>query len=63
MGAFRSDPIDPHRPGDVLDLLLAEILEEKGQPVAHLVVNRIGDEDAAGIGERLDACGDVDAVA
>src|SRR6266481_6503447 len=55
--------VDPHRPGDVLDLLLAQILEEEGQPVADVVMNRIGDEHPAGIGERLDPRGDVDAVA
>jgi len=52
-----------HRPGDVLDLLLAQILKDKGQPVAHLIVDRIGDEHSAGIGERLDPRSDVDAVA
>jgi hypothetical protein len=25
-----ANPVDPHRPGDVLDLLLAQILEEEG---------------------------------
>ena len=30
VGAFRPHPIDPHRPCNVLDLLLAEILEGKG---------------------------------
>jgi hypothetical protein len=48
---------------DVLDLLLAEILEDKGQPVAHVVMNRIGDEHPAGFGQGLDPGGDVDAVA
>jgi hypothetical protein len=56
-------PVDPHRPCDVLDLLLAEILKEKGQPVAHVVVDRIGDEHPAGIGQGFDPGGDVDAVA
>jgi len=56
-------PVDPHWPCDVLDLLLAQILEDEGQPVADVVMHRIGDEHPAGIGERLDARGDVDAVA
>src|SRR5437899_6218476 len=30
-GAFRLHSVDAHRPGDVLDLLLAEILKDKGQ--------------------------------
>jgi hypothetical protein len=45
-----ANPVDPHRPGDVLDLLLAEILEEEGQPVAHVVMDRVGDKHPAGIG-------------
>jgi hypothetical protein len=36
--------IDPHWPGNVFDLLLAQIIENKGQPVAHVVINRVGDE-------------------
>jgi hypothetical protein len=43
--------------------LLAQILKDKGQPVAHLIVNRIGDEHPAGIGQGFDPCRDVDAVA
>jgi hypothetical protein len=56
-------PVDAHQPGDVLDLLLAQVFEDKGQPVANLVVNRIGDEHPAGIGQGFDPRGDVDAVA
>jgi hypothetical protein len=63
VGAFRPHPIDAYWPGDVLDLLLAQILEDKGEPVANVIVNRIGDEHPAGIGERFDPGSDVDAVA
>ena len=49
----RGNPVDPHRAGNVLDLLLAQILEGKGQPVAHLIMNRIGDEHPAGIGQEI----------
>src|SRR5215472_5597309 len=35
----------------------------KGQPIAHVVVDGIGDEHAAGVGQSFDARGDVDAVA
>src|SRR5689334_14574990 len=49
-GAFRSDPVHPHWAGDILDLLLAQIIKDQGQPVAHVVVNRIGDKHPAGIG-------------
>ena len=58
-----SHPVDMHQPGNVLDLLLAQIVEDKGQPVAHLVVDCIGDEHSAGIGQGFDPRGDVDAVA
>ena len=59
----RSDAIDAHWPGNVLDLLLAQILEDEGQPVAHMFVHGIGDEHPAGIGQGLDPRGDIDAVA
>ena len=58
-----ANPVDPHRPGDVLDLLLAQILEDEGQPVAHVIMNGIGDEHPAGIGQGFDPGRDVDAVA
>ena len=63
VGEGCANPVDPHRPSDVLDLLLAQILEDKGQPVAHVVMHGIGDEHPAGIGEGFDPRGDVDAVA
>jgi hypothetical protein len=63
VGEGRANPVDPHRTRDVLDLLLAQILKEEGQPVAHVIMNRIGDEHPAGIGQGFDARGDVDAVA
>src|SRR6516164_9299151 len=58
VGGGVAHPVDPHWPCDVLDLLLAQILEDEGQPVADVVMHRIGDEHPAGIGERLDARGD-----
>jgi hypothetical protein len=63
VGEGCANPEDPHRAGDVFDLLLAQILKDKGQPVAHLVMDRIGDEHPAGIGQGFDPCSDVDAVA
>jgi len=62
-GASVTHPIDPHWPGNVLDLLLAQILKDKGQPVAHVVMDRVGDKYTAGIGQGFDTCGDVNAVA
>ena len=58
-----ANPVDPHRPGDVFDLLLAQILKDKGQPVAHLVIDRTGDQHPAGIGQGFDPHGDVDPIA
>jgi len=63
MGEGRANPVDPHRPGNVFDLLLAQILKDKGEPVAHVIMNRTGDEDPAGIGQGFDPRGDVDPVA
>ena len=58
-----ADAIDPHRPGDVLDLLLAQILEGQIEPAAHVFLHRAGDEDPARLGQCLEPRGDVDAVA
>jgi len=61
--AFRAHRIDPDRPGDVLDALLAHVFEGVGEPVADVVADRARDADAAGGGQPLQPCGDVDAVA
>ena len=45
----RGNPVDPHRAGNVLDLLLAQILKDEGQAVANLIMDS-GDEHPAGIG-------------
>ena len=58
-----ADAEDPHRPGDVLHRLLAQVLEHDAELVAHRIAHRARDEDAARIGERLEPRGDVDAVA
>ena len=63
MGAFRPHAVDPHWAGDVFNLLLAQIFEDKGQPIADVVMDRVGDEHPAGIGQGFDPCGDVDTVA
>jgi hypothetical protein len=36
--------------------MLAQIFKDKGQPVADVIMNRIGDEYPAGIGQSLDPC-------
>src|SRR5207247_4754247 len=63
LGGPRSDPVHPHRPRDVLDLLLARVVEGEVELVAHLIAHDTADADAARLGERLEAGGDVDAVA
>ncbi len=58
------DPKDADRTGDVLDALVAEILERDVlQPVADLIAHRARDADAARLGEHFEARRDVDAVA
>ena len=49
--------------GNVLDELLAHVLEAEAQLVAHLLVHDARNHDPAGIGEGLQPCRDVDAVA
>jgi hypothetical protein len=55
--------IDAHRTGDVLDLLLAEIVEGEVEAVAHLLVRRGAEADPARLGQRFEPGGNVDAVA
>ena len=64
-GAAAAGPREPCKPvlaGHVLDLPFTQILRDKGQPVAHLVMDRVGDEHSAGISQGLDPRGDIDAV-
>jgi hypothetical protein len=62
---FRAQSHAPnmHWPGNVLDVLLAHILEGDIELVAHLVVHHAADADPAGFGERLQPRRDVDPVA
>ena len=54
---------DMHRPCNVLDLLLARVLEGEIELVAYLAVDYLADADAARLGERFQTCRDVDTVA
>ena len=47
--------VDPHRPVDVLELLLAHILEGEVEPAADVVVHHAGDGDAARLAPGLRA--------
>src|SRR5215213_7760312 len=55
-------PIAHHGSRDVPDLLLAEIVEPDRQFVVDLIVDRAGDQDAAGFRQLLEPRRDVDAV-
>src|SRR5262249_49382822 len=54
---------DMHRPGDVLDLLLAQILKREVELVTHLIVHHPADANPARLGESFEARSDVDPVA
>ena len=54
---------DPDRPLDVLDADVAGVAKRGVDPVADAFIDDGGDADAARLGERLEARGDVDAVA
>src|SRR5215813_6266647 len=51
--AFVANPVRPHWSGNVLRLLLAQILEGVIQPIAYLVANNPADTDPPGFGQRL----------
>jgi len=57
------DAVDPHRPGDILNLLLADVLKCAFEPALDLIVHEARDADPARIGDALQSRGDVDAVA
>ena len=61
--AVEHHPESAHRPGDVLDLDFAHVDELDGQAIAHLVAHGTMHADAAGLRQRLQARGHVDAVA
>jgi hypothetical protein len=62
LGDGIANPIDPHWPGDVLDLLLTQIVKSKWQPVANVVIDCIGNEHSTGVSQRFDPSSDVDAI-
>ena len=62
-GRLGNHLIRPHRARDVLDPLLAEILEAAAELALEVVVGGAGDDDAAGLRQLLEARGDVHAIA
>ena len=55
--------IDPHRPRDILELLLAGVLEGDVELAIDVDLHPPRDADPAGVGQRLQPGRDVDAVA
>src|SRR6185437_1918588 len=52
-GGIGLERMDPYRPGDVLELLLAEIDEALLEPVADVLVSRAGEDDSARLANPL----------
>jgi hypothetical protein len=61
-GFARLHPVDPDRLGDVLDLLVAQIVEGQRQLVADVIACRGRNADRAGLGEAFQPGRDVDPV-
>ena len=57
------NPVHPDRLGDVLDLLIAEIVERQRQLVANVIADDSRDTDRTGLGEGFQSGGDVDPIA
>ena len=57
------DAIDPYRLDNVLDLLFAQKLVAEWQLGLDLIIDAAGDENAAGIGKRLQSGRNVDPIA
>src|SRR6516162_9086328 len=56
-------PPDSNRPIDILDIDVATVLEANVDPIADALVNDRGNANAAGLGDRFKARGDVYAIA
>ena len=55
--------INPDRLGNVLELGKAEIADRKFEPRSYLTIGVFRQTDGAGLGDRLQSRGDIDAVA
>jgi hypothetical protein len=55
--------VDPHWPGDVLDLLIAHVLEGEIEFVAHLIADDPADADPTWLGQSLQPRCDIHPVA
>ena len=56
-------PVDPQRLGHVLERLFAQVVEGDFEPPPGLAIGVVGEADAAGLRQALQACRNVDAVA
>jgi hypothetical protein len=59
----RPHPIDLHRPGDVLDGLLPQGLVGQRQFILDVLIDRARNANTPWLGQALQPCGNVDAVA
>jgi hypothetical protein len=62
-GSGIANPVDPHWPGDILELLLAQILKGEIELVAHLVADDPADANPPGLGQLFQPRRDIDPVA
>ncbi len=58
-----NDVVDAHRPVDVLQRLLAHILEDEVEILADMIADRTGDCGAARLGDASIRAGDINAIA
>src|SRR6266436_6313669 len=62
-GAFRPDAVDAHRPRNILEYLLAHILEDEVEPARRIFLDACRDANAAQLSQTFEAGCDVDAIA
>src|SRR5579864_6153695 len=59
----KADSVNADGSGDIFDAFRPQIFETEIEFVAHLVAHNATDADGTGIGKRLEAGGEVDAIA
>ncbi len=63
MGEGHANAVDPDGPCDVLEGLLADVLESEVEPARGILLHSRRDADPAGLGQRFQTRGDIDPVA
>jgi len=61
--ARRADPVGPDRPRNVLERLLAEVIEDEVEPSCGILLHPRRDTNATGLGQTFETCRDIDTVA